>query len=52
MATVPAPLVDIHTNPDDVPSIPSWFAELILLDSVDANHGLGAASATISCTKP
>ncbi len=31
MATVPAPLVEIHTSPDDVPSIPSWFPELILL---------------------
>src|SRR5687767_994392 len=31
MVTLPAPLVAIHTNPDDVPSIPPWFAELILL---------------------
>ena len=31
MATVRAPLVEIHTHPHDVPSIPSWFAELILL---------------------
>jgi len=31
MAMVPAPLVEIHTSPDDVPAIPAWFAELILL---------------------
>ncbi len=31
MATLPAPLVEIHTSPDDVPSVPSWFAEVILL---------------------
>src|SRR5438034_1405590 len=31
MAIVPASLVDVHTSPDDVPSVPPWFAELILL---------------------
>ena len=31
MTTVTAPLVDIQTCPQDVPSVPPWFAELILL---------------------
>ena len=31
MATVPASLVEIHTNSADVPSIPPWFAEVTLL---------------------
>ncbi len=31
MAPLPAPPVDIHTCPADVPSVPAWFAELILL---------------------
>ena len=31
MTTVAAPLVEIYTCPQDVPSVPPWFAELILL---------------------
>ncbi len=31
MTAVVAPLVEIHTCPQDVPSVPPWFAELILL---------------------
>ena len=45
MATVPASLVEIHTNSADVPSIPSWFAELILLVSHFTQRGILDASA-------
>ena len=45
MATVPAPLVEIHTNPDDVPSIPPWFAELILLARHFTQRGMLVALA-------
>lgn len=31
MTTVATPIVEIYTNPQDVPSIPPWFAELLLL---------------------
>ncbi len=31
MAPLPAPSVDIRTCPLDVPSVPAWFAEVILL---------------------
>lgn len=40
MAMVPAPLVEIRTNLDDVPSIPSWFAELILLAQHFTQRGI------------
>ncbi len=40
MATLPSPLVEIHTNPDDVPSIPPWFAELILLTRHFTQRGI------------
>jgi hypothetical protein len=45
MATVPAPLVEIHTSPADVPSIPAWFAELILLARHFTQRGTLAAVA-------
>src|SRR6266540_7024367 len=35
--------VDIHTNPQDVPSIPPWFAELILLARHFTRRGILAA---------
>ncbi len=31
MAMLPVPSVDIRAYPEDVPSVPSWFAELIVL---------------------
>jgi hypothetical protein len=45
MTTLPAPLVDIHTSPNDVPSMPSWFAELILLARHFTQRGILAAVA-------
>jgi hypothetical protein len=45
MATVAAPFVEIHTRPDDVPSVPSWFAELILLARHLTQRGTLAAVA-------
>ena len=45
MTTLPAPLVDIHTSPHDVPSTPSWFAEVILLARHFTQRGILAAVA-------
>src|SRR5262245_20354104 len=43
MTTCSTAPVDIHTNPHDVPSIPSWFAELILLARHFTQRGILAA---------
>jgi len=31
MSTLHAPAVDVHTSPQDVPSVPPWFAEVVVL---------------------
>ena len=31
MSTLNAPAVDVHTSPQDVPSVPPWFAEVAVL---------------------
>jgi hypothetical protein len=43
MTTCSTAPVDIHTNPQDVPSIPPWFAELILLARHFTRRGILAA---------
>ncbi len=43
MTTCSMAPVDIHTNPQDVPSIPPWFAELILLARHFTQRGILAA---------
>lgn len=45
MATVPVPLVEFHASSDDVPTIPSWFAELVLLARQFTQRGILDASA-------
>jgi hypothetical protein len=40
MATVPHPCVDIHTTPDPQPSIPPWFAEVVLMAGYLRGHGV------------
>src|SRR5215469_10197541 len=40
MGTVPHPCVDIHTTPTPQPSIPPWFAEVVLLAGHLRSHGL------------
>jgi hypothetical protein len=45
MTTCSTAPVDIHTNPQDVPSIPPWFAELILLARHFTRRGILAAIA-------
>jgi hypothetical protein len=40
MGTVPHPCVDIHTTPAPQPSIPPWFAEIVLMAGYLRGHGL------------
>lgn len=40
MGTVPHPCVDIQTTPDPQPSIPPWFAEIVLIAGYLRGHGL------------
>src|SRR5262245_1195594 len=40
MGAVPHPCVDIHTTPTPQPSIPPWFAEIVLIASYLRGHGL------------
>jgi len=40
MGTVPHPCVDIHTTPAPQPSIPPWFAEIVLIAGYLRSHGL------------
>jgi hypothetical protein len=40
MATLPHPCVDIHTTPPPQPSIPPWFAEIVLVAGLLRGHGL------------
>ena len=40
MGAVPHPCVDIHTRPTPQPSIPPWFAEIVLIASYLRGHGL------------
>ncbi len=40
MGTVPHPCVDIHTTPTPQPSIPPWFAEIVLIAGHLRSHGL------------
>src|SRR5271166_2338192 len=40
MATVSHPCVDIHATPDPQPSIPPWFAEVVLMASHLRGHGV------------
>jgi hypothetical protein len=43
MATVPHPCVDIHATSDPRPSIPPWFAEVVLIAGYLRGHGMLAA---------
>jgi hypothetical protein len=38
MATVPHPCVDFHATPDPQPSIPPWFAEVVLMAGYLRGH--------------
>lgn len=40
MGTVPHPCVDIQTTPAPQPSIPPWFAEIVLIAGYLRSHGL------------
>jgi hypothetical protein len=40
MATLPHPCVDIHTTSSPQPSVPPWFAEIVLVAGVLHGHGL------------
>jgi hypothetical protein len=40
MGTIPHPCVDIHTTPTPQPSLPPWFAELILIAGFLRSRGL------------
>lgn len=40
MGTVPHPCVDLHTTPAPQPSIPPWFAEIVLIAGYLRSHGL------------
>jgi hypothetical protein len=40
MATLPHPCVDIHTTSTPQPSIPPWFAEIVLVAGFLHGHGL------------
>jgi hypothetical protein len=40
MATLPHPCVDIHTTPAPQPSIPPWFAEIVLVAGYLRGHGV------------
>jgi hypothetical protein len=46
MGTVPHPCVDIHTTPVPQPSIPHWFAEIVLVAGYLRSHGLLDALST------
>lgn len=39
MGTVPHPCVDIHTTPAPQPSLPPWFAEIVLIAGYLRSHG-------------
>ncbi|MGO8950188.1 MAG: hypothetical protein ACLQUY_21530 [Ktedonobacterales bacterium] len=48
MATVPHPCVDIHATSAPQPSIPPWFAEIVLIAGYLRGHGvLDALSAQV-----
>jgi hypothetical protein len=40
MGTIPHPCVDIHTTPAPQPSLPPWFAEIVLITGHLRSHGL------------
>lgn len=40
MGTVPQPCMDIHTPPAPQPSIPPWFAEVVLMAGYSRSQGL------------
>lgn len=46
MGTVPHPCVDIHTTPAPQPSIPPWFAEVVLIAGHLRGHSLLDALST------
>ena len=39
MGTIPHPCVDIHTTPAPQPSLPPWFAEIVLITGHLRSHG-------------
>jgi hypothetical protein len=46
MGAVPHPCVDIHTTREPQPSIPPWFAEIVLIAGYLRSHGLLEALST------
>ncbi len=46
---IPNPCIEVHTSPVDRPSVPAWFAEVVIIVQYLATKGLLETFARASC---